>query len=46
MIFSQAATGAASAANTLLDRSVFSVVNLASGDSLQATYVLTCNSGG
>lgn len=45
-IFSQAATGAASAANTLLDRSVFSVVNLASGDSLQATYVLTCNSGG
>lgn len=44
-IFSQAATGAASAANTLLDRSQFSVVNLASGDSLQATYVLTCNSG-
>lgn len=45
-IFSQAATGAASAANTLLDRSVFTVVNLASGDSLQATYVFTCNSGG
>jgi hypothetical protein len=45
-IFSQAATGAASAANTLLDRSLFTVVNLASGDSLQATYVLTVNSGG
>lgn len=45
-IFSQAATGAASAANTLLDRSVFTVVNLASADSLQATYVFTCNSGG
>ncbi|HJU00264.1 MAG TPA: hypothetical protein VJ966_03555 [Actinomycetes bacterium] len=36
----------ASSAGTLLDRSVFSVVNLASGDSLQATYVLTLNSGG
>jgi hypothetical protein len=45
-VFSQAAVGAASAANTLLDRSVFSVVNLASGDSLQATYVLTINSNG
>ncbi len=33
-IFSQAATGG----GTLLDRSVFSVVNLASGDSLQTTY--------
>jgi hypothetical protein len=41
-ILSQAATGG----GTLLDRSVFSVVNLASGDSLQATYVLTINSGG
>jgi hypothetical protein len=41
-IFTQAATGG----GTLLDRSVFSVVNLASGDSLQATYVLTVNSGG
>lgn len=41
-IFSQAATGG----GTLLDRSVFSVVNLASGDSLQTTYVLTINSGG
>jgi hypothetical protein len=45
-ILSQAAVAAASAANTLLDRSVFSVVNLASGDSLQATYVFTVNSGG
>lgn len=41
-IFTQAATGG----GTLLDRSVFSVVNLASGDSLQATYVYTANSGG
>jgi hypothetical protein len=45
-ILSQAAVAAASAANTLLDRSVFSVVNLASGDSLQGTYVFTINSGG
>jgi hypothetical protein len=29
-----------------LDRSVFSAVNLASGDSLQSTYELTCTSGG
>jgi hypothetical protein len=41
-IFSQAATGG----GTLLDRSVFSVVNLASGDSLQSTYDLTFNAGG
>lgn len=41
-IFSQAATGG----GTLLDRSVFSAVNLASGDSLQTTYDLTVNSGG
>lgn len=41
-ILTQAATGG----GTLLDRSVFSVVNLASGDSLQTTYVLTINSGG
>ncbi len=41
-IFTQAATGG----GTLLDRSVFSVVNLASGDSIQCTYVLTLNSGG
>ena len=41
-IFSQAATGG----GTLLDRSVFAAVNVASGDSIQATYVLTLNSGG
>lgn len=41
-VFTQAATGG----GTLLDRSVFSVVNLASGDSLQATYDLTINAGG
>lgn len=41
-IFSQAATGG----GVLLDRSVFSVVNLASGDSLQATYDLTFAAGG
>jgi hypothetical protein len=42
-IMSQAATGG----GTLLDRSVFSVVNLnTSADSLQATYVFTINSGG
>src|SRR5437667_1047127 len=31
---------------TLWDRSVFAVINLASGDSIQFTYVLTANSGG
>lgn len=41
-ILTQAATGG----GTLLDRSVFSVVNLASGDSLQSTYDLTFNAGG
>jgi hypothetical protein len=42
-VFSQAATGG----GVLLDRSVFSVVSLAtSADSLQATYQLTFNSGG
>lgn len=41
-VLSQAATGG----GTLLDRSVFSVVNLANGDSLQSTYDLTVNSGG
>ena len=41
-IFTQAATGG----GTLLDRSVFSAVNLvASADSLQATYVLTLPAG-
>lgn len=41
-IFSQAATGG----GTLLDRSVFSAMNLASGDSLQTTYDLTVTAGG
>lgn len=41
-IFSQAATGG----GTLLDGTLFSVVNLAIGDSLQSTYVLTMNAGG
>jgi hypothetical protein len=41
-IFSQAATGG----GTLLDRSVFSAVNLVSGDSLQSTYELTFSAGG
>lgn len=37
----------ANSAGTLLDRSIFSTVNLVvSSDSLQATYVLTLNSGG
>lgn len=40
-IFSQAATGG----GTLLDRSVFSAINLANGDSLQATYELTLTAG-
>jgi hypothetical protein len=37
-LFTQAATGG----GTLLDRQVFSVINLAVGDSLQVTYNLTC----
>lgn len=41
-IFSQAATGG----GVLLDRSVFSAVNLANGDSLQTTYELTLSAGG
>lgn len=43
-LFSQAATGG----GVMLDRSLFSVVNLvgATGDSLQATYDFTCTSGG
>lgn len=40
-ILSQAATGG----GTLLDRSVFSAVNLVSGDSLQSTYDLTLTAG-
>lgn len=31
---------------TLMDRTLFSVVNLSSGESLQATYDLTCSAGG
>lgn len=41
-LFSQAATGG----GTMFDRSVFSVINLASGDSLQTTYLGTFSSGG
>src|SRR6185369_4527015 len=41
-IFSQAATGG----GTMLDRSVFSAINLASGDGIQFTYQLTFTSGG
>jgi hypothetical protein len=41
-IFDSATVGG----STLWDRSVFSVINLASGDSIQFTYVLTANSGG
>lgn len=41
-IFSQAATGG----GTMLDRSVFSAINVASGDSIQATYTITFSSGG
>lgn len=41
-LFNQAATGG----GTLWDRSVFSTINVASGDSIQFTYDLTINSGG
>lgn len=41
-IFSQAATGG----GVMLDRTLFSVVNLATGESLQATYDLTITAGG
>jgi hypothetical protein len=41
-IFSNNTVGA----GILLDRTVFSVVNLASADALQTTYVLTFNTGG
>lgn len=40
-VFSQAATGG----GVMIDRSLFSVVNLVSGDSLQSTYDLTFTSG-
>lgn len=41
-IFSQAATGG----GTLWDRSVFSAINVANGDSIQFTYTATLSSGG
>jgi hypothetical protein len=41
-IFTQAATGG----GTLLDRSVFSAINVVSADSIQFTYSLTLSSGG
>jgi hypothetical protein len=41
-VFDSATVGA----GILLDRSLFAVVNLANGDSLQATFELTLNSGG
>lgn len=41
-LFSQAATGG----GTLWDRSVFSAINVASGDSIQFTYQCTVSSGG
>lgn len=36
----------ASTSGTLLDRSVFSAINVVNGDSIQFTYTLTINSGG
>lgn len=46
-LFSASTAGAAaSATNTLLDRSVFSAINVVSGDSIQATYTLTLSAGG
>lgn len=41
-IFSQAATGG----GTMWDRSVFSAINVASGDSIQFTYTCTVSAGG
>jgi hypothetical protein len=41
-VLTQAATGGGS----LLDRTVFTVVNLASGDGLQSTYEITFTAGG
>lgn len=41
-IFSQAATGG----GTLWDRSVFSAINVVSGDSIQFTYDMTASAGG
>ena len=36
----------ASTVGTLWDRTVFSAINVNSGDSIQFTYTLTCNAGG
>lgn len=41
-LFSQAATGG----GTMWDRTLFTVINLASGDSIQTTYTATVSSGG
>lgn len=41
-VFTQAATGG----GTMMDRSLFTAVNVVSGDSIQFTYQLTLNSGG
>jgi hypothetical protein len=41
-IFTQSGTGG----GTLLDRSVFSAINVISGDSIQFTYTLSLSSGG
>lgn len=41
-IFTQSATGG----GTLLDRSVFSAINVGNGDSIQFTYTLTLSAGG
>lgn len=41
-VLSQAATGG----GTLLDRSVYALINLVSGESLQSTYELTVSAGG
>jgi hypothetical protein len=40
-VFDQAATGG----GTLLDRTVFTVINLGNGDSLQSTYEITFTAG-
>lgn len=36
----------ASTAGTLMDRTVFSAINVVNGDSIQFTYTLTCSAGG
>ena len=34
------------ASTTLMDRSVFSAINVVSGDSIEFSYVLSCSAGG